>query len=364
MKQIAIQVRNSSNVAVTGLTISSFSVRVSPYGSGEAISGLSCTEIGTQGNYVISGFTAWYENIKVYADTGSGMTLQSWIGVQDVGDLTTAFLRLSGGTMTGNIAMGSNKVTGLAAGTANGDATRYEQVWRTSGAQTGLSGQKVMTDLIFYSPSNLAIVGDGAHTSKKYVDDLFSGAVGVVQSTQKIKLIPSRAVEDAYSRTTLGGCSGALDTSGSKRGNILIESMNIAGNTYALSDDENWLADRIDITGENMPKIDVTASGGNSLTVDSRLNHIYLYNSGSGNWTFVNATFENCLFYFGGDLTFTSCVFRGVNGVRLPNTKTLTITNSTGVGQIVHNDDIATVTISGTQCRDIAGINVNNLGIS
>ena len=37
-------------------------------------------------------------------------------------------LPLAGGTMSGPIAMGSQKVTGLAAGTANGDAVRYEQV--------------------------------------------------------------------------------------------------------------------------------------------------------------------------------------------------------------------------------------------
>lgn len=38
------------------------------------------------------------------------------------------YLLLSGGTMGGNIAMGSNKVTGLAAATNNGEAVRYEQL--------------------------------------------------------------------------------------------------------------------------------------------------------------------------------------------------------------------------------------------
>lgn len=39
-----------------------------------------------------------------------------------------ARLLLAGGTMSGSIAMGNNKITGLAAGTANGDALRYEQL--------------------------------------------------------------------------------------------------------------------------------------------------------------------------------------------------------------------------------------------
>ncbi len=41
--------------------------------------------------------------------------------------ISGTYLPTAGGTMSGNIAMGGNKVTGLAAATANGDAVRYEQ---------------------------------------------------------------------------------------------------------------------------------------------------------------------------------------------------------------------------------------------
>lgn len=41
--------------------------------------------------------------------------------------ISGTYLPTSGGTMTGNIAMGGNKVTGLAAASAAGDAVRYEQ---------------------------------------------------------------------------------------------------------------------------------------------------------------------------------------------------------------------------------------------
>lgn len=47
--------------------------------------------------------------------------------------LVGVYLLLAGGTMAGNIAMGGNKVTGLAAATANGDAVRYEQMPTVSG---------------------------------------------------------------------------------------------------------------------------------------------------------------------------------------------------------------------------------------
>ena len=40
----------------------------------------------------------------------------------------SSYLALAGGTMTGAIAMGGSKITGLAAGSQNGDAVRYEQL--------------------------------------------------------------------------------------------------------------------------------------------------------------------------------------------------------------------------------------------
>ncbi len=62
-------------------------------------------------------------------------------------NIDAASLLLAGGTMTGNIAMGSNKVTGLAAASSNGDAVRYEQaLLLTGGTMSGaiaMGGAKV-----------------------------------------------------------------------------------------------------------------------------------------------------------------------------------------------------------------------------
>ena len=49
----------------------------------------------------------------------------AWV---DLDAVAVAALPKAGGTMSGAIAMGSQKITGLAAGTANGDAVRYEQL--------------------------------------------------------------------------------------------------------------------------------------------------------------------------------------------------------------------------------------------
>ena len=56
---------------------------------------------------------------------GDALRYEQVIGVYQ---LLGQCLLLAGGTMSGSIAMGSNKITGLAAGTSNGDALRYEQL--------------------------------------------------------------------------------------------------------------------------------------------------------------------------------------------------------------------------------------------
>lgn len=52
-------------------------------------------------------------------------------------------LNLSGGSMTGAIAMGGNKITGLGAATANGDAMRYQEAVRTNGGNAFTGNQSM-----------------------------------------------------------------------------------------------------------------------------------------------------------------------------------------------------------------------------
>lgn len=83
----------------------------------------------------------------------------------------TQLLPLSGGTMSGNIAMGSNKLTGLAAGSVNGDSVRYEQAVFNSGDQS-ISGIKTFTG---------QLVGVGTATNNNapagYIGETVSSAV-------------------------------------------------------------------------------------------------------------------------------------------------------------------------------------------
>ena len=52
-------------------------------------------------------------------------------------------LSLSGGTMSGNIAMGTNKLTGLGAGTVAGDSVRYEQAVLVTGVNAFTANQSM-----------------------------------------------------------------------------------------------------------------------------------------------------------------------------------------------------------------------------
>jgi hypothetical protein len=65
-------------------------------------------------------------------------------------NIDAAALLLAGGTMAGNIAMGSNKVTGLAAASANGDAVRYEQLVATDARRGArhLDGVDAVADVV------------------------------------------------------------------------------------------------------------------------------------------------------------------------------------------------------------------------
>ena len=86
-------------------------------------------------------------------------------------NIDAAALLLAGGTMAGNIAMGSNKVTGLAAASSNGDAVRYEQALLLAG---GTMTGKITLD---GNPSSALHAA-----TKDYVDDAAETAFGAWQT--------------------------------------------------------------------------------------------------------------------------------------------------------------------------------------
>ena len=87
-------------------------------------------------------------------------------------ELDTDKLALAGGTMSGAIAMGASKITGLAAGSANGDAIRYEQLQTVIATINGLEFQDSALD---YVVDNTAVPATEV-TGNRYILSADGGA--------------------------------------------------------------------------------------------------------------------------------------------------------------------------------------------
>ena len=83
------------------------------------------------------------------SDSASG-TLANYEKLGPTIDLS-GYLEKAGGTMTGPIAMGNNKITGLAAGASNGDAVRYEQLTGLIKTATGTIATSANSVEVSYS---------------------------------------------------------------------------------------------------------------------------------------------------------------------------------------------------------------------
>ncbi len=89
--ELAIRVIDASGEPVTGLTDANIKYRISPYSSGDVISGITVTETGTQGNYICKGFTT-FQLVKLYINDIE----QTWFGQQYSGDPNSTFVEQSG----------------------------------------------------------------------------------------------------------------------------------------------------------------------------------------------------------------------------------------------------------------------------
>ncbi len=86
---------------------------------------------------------------------GNGSAAQDAAAFGQITAVNAGALPLTGGTMSGDIAMGAHKVTGLAAATTSGDAVRFEQL-------------PVNTPLTTWSPT-ISGFGTVANTTAKYL---------------------------------------------------------------------------------------------------------------------------------------------------------------------------------------------------
>ncbi len=90
-------------------------------------------------------------------------------------NIDAAALLLAGGTMAGNIAMGSNKVTGLAAASSNGDAVRYEQFVATDASLAALGTWTAWTPSLTSSGTTPTFANVTAESRYTQIGDLVIG---------------------------------------------------------------------------------------------------------------------------------------------------------------------------------------------
>lgn len=364
MLEATIRVANSSNVGTTGLTGTNIKFRRSPFGSGDEIT-IAGVSGGTNGIYLCSFIGVPYQVAQLWID---GVYQATW-GSKFIGDVSEEFLSkddTASQTMAGAIAMGTNKITGLGAGTANGDAVRWEQAGVITEART-ITGVWTFDNAIprVNSPTTTGYPTSNVHlTNKYYVDTLFAGAVGVVQSTNLIKCLPTRSTEDNYSKTTVEKCNAylsGLSNIATYRGTMLIEALGQTGNAINLDDgSSDWISAGVDIVGLNRPVL--TRRGYNSsLTVDGSLSGVKIVDDTVvSSRAYVNFTFKDCWFYVNStEIAFTTCKF--YNCVfQFSVGDTVTFSNCTGSG-LTYNDD-ASVTFTGTQPANIISTNTANIG--
>ena len=157
-------------------------------------------------------------------------------------------LSLSGGTMTGAIAMGSNKITGLGTPTDNADATTKIYVDNADALKLSLSGG-TMTGAIAMSTNKITGVGDPTANqdaaTKNYVDtqdatrlSLSGGTMtgDIVMGANKITSTASPTTDDDLTRkgyvdTILGSATSAAASAAA----AAVSESNAAGSASAAS---------------------------------------------------------------------------------------------------------------------------------
>jgi len=358
---------------------SNITFRKNPYDSvADVISGITVTETG-YGTYTASGFTTWYTDTQAYL---SGTKIDSF-GIKETGYIWTTFVNklnatmqtlLSGLTLGGNLVLGGNKVTGSAAATANGDLPRWEQTGVITETRT-ISGQWLFSTHPSATPGGVTFppTNSGHYTPKWYVDGLFGSAIGVVQSTYMNKLLPLRAINDAYSNATPELCysylSGLTDVA-TRTGVVLIEPSGVAGNVIDVDNHatNQWIGNGIFYVGVGSKPVINRKAYNSSLTFTGGFVNCRIKDGATGtpvvsSRTYVNATFRDCEFDVpdATDITFTGCKFLGVNKLKSVSGNAITLTNCTG-DMFWYNDTVsATVSVSGTQPCDVRSVTSANL---
>lgn len=341
-------VDGTANVKVA-VTTGDYYLRVSPFSSN--------TYTGTHLSKGVWSFGDVNDGIYQLWDASSQIANY---GEFYIGDNNPTFSAL---TMTGAIAMGSNKLTGLAAGSTAGDSVRYEQVPKLSENNT-FSGLNIFSNTLTAS-GNVSIGGSlnmtsGAITNlldpssaqeaatKKYVDDqVASLAITPYQnSANVVRLIPRGTQQTNQVYTTWGAAqNNANSFAASTRPMTVMVEGTTAGGSFIDADNGaipglNTFNSYVSVTSLSQ-KFIINIDQDESLTVNNCiLTNLYLkHDDGSLGSTpnFNGFVFNNCYIDIVScsTFTFTNCEFRGHCTIKC-SSGTVTYTSCKG-GVVVTN---------------------------
>lgn len=253
MIEVTINVRNSSDEPVLGLTGSN--IKFKTYPGGVEIGSLTVYEQGI-GTYVITGFTTW-QKTQLFIDG----VLQNWWGIQYTGEPSNQFIDKTGDTMTGTLDIGSQVLSnpldptdGTHVGDRDYNDTRYLKL--IGGSMQGNINMDSNYLYGVHEPASGDNVGDRNYNDLRYLNSIQAGNNILIVDPHRLGDVTGyvyRGIRNAidYAQTQSPGANNRWVV-------LVLPNKNPDGYTTDLT-----LYDYIDLLGLNMIKLScsVTRSG-------------------------------------------------------------------------------------------------------
>ena len=226
-------------------------------------------------------------------------------------------LALAGGTMSGAIAMGTNKITGLGNPTANQDAATKTYVDTADALNLAKAGG-TMSGAIAMGTSKITGLGDPTNnqdaTTKTYVDGILGSAT-------------SAATSAAAAATSASNASTSASNASTSAGNASTSATNAAASATSASNTYDQFDDRYLGSKSSAPSVD---NDGNALLTGA----LYWNTSTNNLFVWTGSTWTNAAFTAGSFATLTG---------------TETLTNKTLTAPVLTTPNITTgLLISGS----------------
>lgn len=303
------ELRNSGGSLVTGQA-ANLAFRVSPYGGGDVIAGLTFTETpSSSGVYVVTGFTTRYPSAKLFL---SG-TEQTGYGIQNIGDDENYFVDKTSAETIAGIKTFTVPPVGSTASTADTQYIRHGEAVRITSNQT-IDGIKSFEDypVKVYEVSYVAPTDSGQFTPKQYVDEAIAanGVEAFQESVNKVRVSPE--FTDIANRDYGVLVDGVLSfNTPSNTNRCLVEVVGQSNLQYILAGSGS-LVNYVNVIGSGhhiqVCYRDATATA--AMRIENQTVIFGTHSGAVGARTYTNIEFHNCIIYHYAGLTLSATVIK------------------------------------------------------